>query len=431
MGWFGHPLLYLVLSGLFLLYYLTTGTRHRQVPWHLALWATQAGALAVNAFWLMDWVTYWWIRSPRPLSPFTLPHRTLHTLWEAPVWGEPADRAVAVLLLGSALIGTVALNYQRQRAAARVLGLGAAALWLLAVLGISWEPLGKVGTHGVMVPALWFAALPAAYAWTQGFRALCRLTGSAWRGTAVAALVVAAAGIALREPVLTVAGRCSGSTPLIIGLGPERRALRETLLTYTGPEARILWEDRSCTRETSRWSALLPLLTGRAFIGGLDPNAAIEHGVCGLADQTLAGRPIGSLSDAALEDYCRRYNVGWIVCWSPATVARLRAWPGAELTTEVADNGNGTLFTVRRPARSYVLKGKGQLVYADFHHVTFADVVPEDGWVVLSLHYQAGMRASPSRVLVEPHLDPNDPIPFVRLRVASPVARVTLTWEER
>jgi hypothetical protein len=430
LGWFAHPLLFLALSPLFLVYYLTVGTRHRRLAWHLALLATQAGALALNAFWLTDWVAYWWIRSPLPHSSVTLAHRTLHTLWEAPVWGDPADRAVAVLLLGSALVGIVAFHRERRRAAARVLGLGAAGLWVLAVLGISWEPLGRVGTHGLMVPALWFAAVPAAHAWVRTCHAAFWLTGSAWRGAALVALGLTGAGVALADMVVALSERCAATAPLVIGLSPERRALVDTLRTHTTPEARILWEDRLSSRETSRWSALLPLLTGRVFVGGLDPDAGIEHVAAGLAEHTLVGRPIGSWTDGALEDYCRRYNVGWILCWSPATVTRIGSWHGAALTTEVPDGG--TLFTVQRQSHSYVLTGQAQLMHADCHHITLADVVPDkEGVVVLSLHYQSGMRASPSRVHIEPVPDRDDPIPFVRLRLSSPAARVTLTWEER
>jgi hypothetical protein len=47
------------------------------------------------------------------------------------------------------------------------------------------------------------------------------------------------------------------------------------------------------------------------------------------------------------------------------------------------------------------------------------------------MHYQTGMRASPSRVQIEAKKDGDDPIAFIRLRVSGPVARVTITWEER
>jgi hypothetical protein len=432
LGWFAHPLLYFALSPLFLVYYLTLGTRHRRLPWHVALLATQAGALAINAFWLVDWVAYWWIRSPLRHSPVTLQHRTLHTIWDAPVWGEPADRALAVAVLGSALVGVVMFHFGRQRAAARVFGLGAWGLWILAVLGVSWEPLGRVGTHGLMVPALWFACVPAAHAWTQAFRGLSYVSGSVWRAALVAVVLLAAAGIVMRDVVLAFVDRCTGTAPLVIGLGPERSALRDTLLTYTSPEARILWEDRPASREAPQWTVLLPHLTGRAFIGGLDPEADIEYVSAGLSDHFLAGEPIDSWTDAELEGYCRRYNVGWIVCWSSAAVERFRAWPGARPLTPVADQGAGYLFEVLRRPRSFAQKGQARLVHADCHHITLADVVPEDGRVVLSMHYQNGMRATPGRVQIEREQDALDPIPFIRLKIdGGPVARVTLTWEDR
>jgi hypothetical protein len=432
LGWYSHPLLYFVLSPLFLVYYVTVGTRHRHLPWHVALLATQAGALAINSFWLVDWVTYWWIRSPLRHSPVTLQHRTLHTIWDAPVWGGPADRALAVVILGSALLGVVLFHFGRQRAAARVLGLGAWGLWLLAVLGVSWEPLGRVGTHGLMVPALWFAAVPAAHAWVQVYRALGYLSGSALRAAVLAAVLLAGLGMALRDEVLTFVDRCSATTPLVIGLGPERAALKDSLLNYTTPDARILWEDRPTSRETPQWSVLLPHLTGRSFIGGLDAEADIEYTSLGLADHSLAGQPIDTWSAADLDAYCRRYNVGWVVCWSPAAVTRFRTWPAAREIAPVSDQGTGYLFAVGGQPHSFARKGQARLVHADCHHITFADVVPEAGKVLLSLHYQTGMRATPGRVQIEREEDATDSIPFIRLNISGgPVARVTLTWEDR
>ena len=59
--------------------------------------------------------------------------------------------------------------------------------------------------------------------------------------------------------------------------------------------------------------------------------------------------------------------------------------------------------------------------------------------MVLSLHYQTGLRASPDRVALEPEQnsggltppDAGDLVPFLRLRVERPVARVTIRWQER
>jgi hypothetical protein len=431
LGWFAHPLYFALTLPLVLIYYLSVGARHRLAAWHLALWTALLGGLAVNLFWLTDWVAYWWIRSPLSGGEGILRHRTLQTVWDATLWGEPVDRALAATLFASALAGVWWLNQNHQRPAARILGLSAAGLWLLCVLGITWEPLGRVGTEQLLVPALWCTALPAAQAGVQGFRLLGRWVGGPGRAVAICCLAALTGVLLAPNDARTLLKRCRGTTPLEVGLGAEREALIETLKGRTSAEARILWEDRAGPRTTSRWTALLPLLSGRSFLGGLDVEGGIEHSYARLAEQKLAGRHLSEWSDAALDDFCWRYNVGWVVCWSPAAVARFNAWPGASLTAQVHDEGTGYLFTVLRQPRSFALKGQAQLVHADCHHITLADVIPEDGAVVLSLHYQKGLRASPSRVQVEPYEDTKDPIRFIRLRVSGPVARVILTWEDR
>ena len=125
---------------------------------------------------------------------------------------------------------------------------------------------------------------------------------------------------------------------------------------------------------------------------------------------------------------------------------------GAPAFILAAENGRGTLLLARDrrvlqsapPAEILqalvgvslspddLLKGQATLLHADAQHITLGDVIPdEDGVVVLSLHWQAGLRAAPGRVQVEREPDGHDPIGFVRLRTDSPAARVTLTWEHR
>jgi hypothetical protein len=224
--------------------------------------------------------------------------------------------------------------------------------------------------------------------------------------------------------------RARGTQPFAIGLGEERGALVETVKQHTTPLARILWEDRPSTRLSSRWPALLPLLTGRAFIGGLDPDAGIEHTAMGLGDQTLAGRPLREWTDAELHNYCARYNVGWVACWSAGARERFAAWPEAQPVAQLRDEGEGLLFVLNRRF-SFAQVGSAKLIRADSGHLILGDVVPQNGQVVLCFHFQAGLRVSPSRVTVERELDPIDPIPRVRLRLTEPAARVMLTWEKR
>jgi hypothetical protein len=386
--------------------------------------------MGLNAWWLFDWVTFWWLRSSLPTPTTMLVHRTLATFWECPLWGGPGDRLVAIALLGSAIPGVWIFHARHERAAARVLGLGAAILFLLTLLGIAWEPLGQVGTSGLFAPALWFAAVPAAQAWVHAFRGVRYVLGGPVRASVAIAALLGGIVIALPDHTATLAEGCLSAPALELGLSAEQNDVVEKLIAHTGPEARILWENREPAR---RWAALLPLLTGRAFIGGLDPDHTIEHSSIGLGPDRLLDRPLGAWSsDAALDEYARRYNVGWVACWSPAAVARMQAWKSATLVAELHDQGKGYLFRVRTQNRSFVLKGQAELVHADSHHITLANVVPENGVVVLSLHYQKSLRASPSRVQIECEIYADDPIGFLRLRVAGGrVARLTLTWDNR
>jgi hypothetical protein len=430
VGWLANPLLFATLFPFVLLYYLSVGPRHQFLGWHAALLAGLFGGLAVNAFWLVDWVRHWWIRSPLEISASLLPHRTIQTVWNAPLWGDSVDRSLAVALVGAAALGVLVFNQCKQRPAARLLGLGAGGLLSLAVLGIASEPIGRLGTAQLLVPALWFATIPAAHALVQSLYWARRRLGNWWRVALLATGFGALVGLTARDSLTRLACRSARPTPLAVGLGPERAALVDTLKAVTGTSARILWEDRAGSPTTPHWTSLLPVLTGRIFLGGLDPNSGIDHAFASLVEQNLAGRPIAQWSDQQLETFCRRYNVGWVVCWSPAARARFAAWKSAQATARVSDQGPGWVFLIRRP-HSFTLKGRAQLIHADCSHITLADVKPEDGIVLLSFHYLAGLRASPSRVQVDREPDADDPISLIRLRVSGPVARVKLSWENR
>jgi hypothetical protein len=425
LGWFAQPALFATLLPLLLIYYLSVGGRHPLI-WHLAFVSGVAGGVAVNSFWLRDWLTYWWIRAPLQAETPLLPHRTFHMFWAAPIWGEEADRRLAEIVCGGALCGVWFLNKARQRPAARLFGFGAAGFLLLAAAGLASEPLARLSTARLFVPALWLATLPAAHALAQAPAFACRLSGSIVRGAGLTAMVLGATAFAAQDTICVFAHRCTGTRPLTIGLTPEDQALVEAIHQHTTAAARILWEDYCDTATTSHWSALLPILTDRAYLGGLDANACIEHTYPAFVRLNLAGRPIGSWRDEELSDFCRHYNAGWAVCRSPAATARFRAWLGRDPVASIA--GSPPAFLYELPPPSFALKGHARLLSADFRHISLADVDPEDGRVVLSLHYQPGLCASPSRVQIEREPDPYDPVPLVRLRMPGPVARVTLTW---
>jgi hypothetical protein len=139
---------------------------------------------------------------------------------------------------------------------------------------------------------------------------------------------------------------------------------------------------------------------------------------------------VSEWTDEELEDYCRRFNIGWVVCRSKPTLERFLRWSKAERIATFGPNGEGVLLALNRP-RSYVLLGQARWLGAEVSRVRLADVVPENGVIILSLHYQKGLIASPDRVKVEePGPDPRQDIPLVRLRVDAPVAHLTLVWEK-
>src|SRR5262249_7258545 len=192
----------------------------------------------------------------------------------------------------AASLGVFLFNENSQRTTARLLGLAWVGFLVLAMLGIAWEPVARLGAAQLVVPALLFASLPAAHALTTGLGWLYRRSGSLLGPAAVAIGVAGLIALTASGPVLTWGMRLGVPQPLRLGLGSERTDLLAFLQTNTTSAARILWEDGHESQHDSLWTALLPLLTDRAFVGGLDPDAGIEHATGGLANRMLAGRPV-------------------------------------------------------------------------------------------------------------------------------------------
>jgi hypothetical protein len=215
---------------------------------------------------------------------------------------------------------------------------------------------------------------------------------------------------------------------LEVGLTPDRAATIQTLLDKTTPEGRILWEDRP--GRGHGWTAMLAVLTERSFLGGLDAEGRVEHMYARLHDGKLEGKPLADAewSDARLKQFFDRYNVGWAVCWSPESIERFRALPFAKQIAEVRDGESGVLFAIDRKL-SFFIKGQGQWIQSDWQRIAMAEVIPENGEVVLSMHYQSNLRVAPAFIQIERDLDLNDPIPMIRLRIPGPVARLLIAWD--
>jgi hypothetical protein len=426
LGWYADPLLMLLVLPLFLIYYLSVGARHALL-WHVGLLGGLLLAAALNAFWLLDWLEYWWILLPLHLGAPPLSDGTFPSLWDAPIWGGQGDRVLTCALLPAAVMGLVLCNQTRQRPAARLFGTAMIGFLAVAVASLGWEPLGRFGLARLWGPGLFFAVLPAAHLVTAIGDWVRRRVG--WWAVPLL-LALGAAGLTLTNAA-DWQRATTPAQPIAVGLPMSMQRIVDVLRADTTPEARILWEDRAEAGQASRWTALLPLLTERAFVGGLDADGLIEHTATGLRDHALAGRSLDDWTDAELEAFCGRYNIGWVVCWSRESAKRFDAWPLAERASVLPDEPEGMFFRIKRPA-SFVLVGSARWLRADSDCVALGDVTPQHGQVLLSLHFQEGMRVSPSRVRLERAESLSDHIDFVRLLIPDEhVARVTITWDKR
>ena len=160
----------------------------------------------------------------------------------------------------------------------------------------------------------------------------------------------------------------------------------------------------------------------------LDALAGALHQRIEVDDGILGDKPVAECDDARLWQFIERYNVGWVVCWTPESIQRFRSLPMARPIAELKDGQAGVLFALERKP-CYLLKGRAKWVQADAERIALADVEPENGEVVLSAHYQTNLRVSPAVVHSERDLDLDDPIPLIRLRVPGPVARLSIVWE--
>ena len=83
VGWYFHPLIWLGLGPVVLIYYLVFAPRHGPAL-HLGLAGITFAGIAPNAWWLADWGKYWWLRQPPSAENFPMPG-------VGAVLGGPAD----------------------------------------------------------------------------------------------------------------------------------------------------------------------------------------------------------------------------------------------------------------------------------------------------------------------------------------------------
>jgi hypothetical protein len=426
IGWYAHPLVWLGLAPVVFAFYLVFAPRHGP-GWHLGLAGITSAGVVPNAWWLVDWAKFWWLRQPSEQDHVPLPE------WSA-ILGTPEDYAILCAGLPGgpviplvAVVGVVLLWLTHHRAAAGLAVVGVLVSVASARVGAAW-PRVPADVPGRVAPlAVAFLIPAAAFAIWE----VLRRFRAASLGAVAAAVGLLLVGWADGPGEPLAHGLGVRTEPLVIGFTPEQKRLLAAIEQHTAPDARILWDDAD-ERTGGNWSALLPVYTNRVYLGGLDSDSEIDHGHCALCDQRLNGRALAEWTDAELVAYCRWYNVGWVVCRGGRTADRWARYPFAKPVARLTEDGQPVvIFAIDRP-RSFVLSGSAVWESADAKRIVLTDVRPNaDGEVHLSLHAFEGLRAYPSYVRLESLPDPTgrDPIHHIRLRMPGPVPRITLVWE--
>jgi hypothetical protein len=446
-------------------FYVTVGWRHGR-RWHAAVFGAGALAVAVNLPWL---ITLWNFREIRVGSGFFM---TINSAWFlADYFTEPsAEGRTALKLLVLGMLGLAGWWFGGRRGSAAAFGGSIVALLLLTGFGSLWGPTKIMEPLRFRVALLFLLASPAASTVVGVSRGLARWVGGV-KGKLATALMWGAMlgvwGIAERPLIGVYWAFFTLPWPLVVGVQPEMKELVDYLRDNTDLSARILFEDQLrmlefTDPETVHWTPLLPDLLepdSRMFIGGLYHMAFIKHHqMAAFGDFQLGNRPIDEWTLPEIEEYCRIYNVGWVVCWSPLSKFCFDRYPAAKRVATIRryssdrpppDNDHEwksmvqragrdvaikymlegdrsyAIYRVERP-RSYFLQGKGRIVAVGPNRVELADLKPDAGAVVVSLHWIDTWRADPPSKL-SPELVFPDPVEFVRIELPVAVDRLVLT----
>jgi hypothetical protein len=450
-----------------LLAFLATVWRKHGWRWHVSIFGAALIAVAVNLFWLAP---LWQFRGIRTSSGLFMTTNTPWFLYEFLLYPSPEGRTSLILLiLGT--IGLVGWWFGGRRTSAAAFGGSIVCLILLTGFGSLWGPTKTLEPLRFRVSAFFLLTLPAASTLVFVSKTFARWVGGGWPGfLVVLGLWGGPLGCwAVFEPnyFKICWWLISNHHPLVVGNKPEIRMMVDWLKANTDLSARILFEDQLrllelTDPESTHWTPLLPAMLEpdqRMFIGGLYQTAFIKHhNQAAFGDYQLGDRKINEWTPSEFRTYAETYNLGWVVCWSPlsrfwfdhlpsasrvATIPRYssrnrpvskdrNAWEaiirraGFDVAEKYMLEGesNYAVYRLDRP-HSYFLHGKGKIVRVDPDRIELADVEPEGGAVVLSLHWLDTWKSDPPLPL-KPEPRPPDPVDFLRIELPGPVGKIVL-----
>jgi hypothetical protein len=206
--------------------------------------------------------------------------------------------------------------------------------------------------------------------------------------------------------------------PLQVGFDEVQRQWVAEINQIADERARLLAEDGSGYRGMGL--AALHLGTHTQWVGGPYRGAYITYHRVNFFMGKLNDRPIGSYDDTELAAFLRRYNVHWVMAWTPESKQSFDGRVG--LLRRLKEIGGLAFYEVVAPVDSFFERGAGKLS-VELDQIRLENVVPENGRVVLRYHYYEHLVAEGARGL-RPYPIPGDQVPFIE--VVEPSSTVTI-----
>jgi hypothetical protein len=354
-------------------------------------WLLIVSAPYVWRLWSSSWVvelgarTSFWAYS-RPFEPF-------YYYLDLDRDGHQAGALELVLLM------LAVLQLRRDGRRARPVGLALSSLFMICFYGSNISYLASIQPVRLTAALAYLSAVPAA----MGLAHLWERGGMFERGAVSTCAVVLLA--------LVGYGYFPYSGVLRVGYSPTEKQLLVWLKKTPVPPGRILIEDSydgGHLGETSllsgRIGPLLPLLTGREFIGGpMDPY--IRHAFANACDGMGFG---GRLDERNLEQVFKDYGISTALVWSHAAYRALKRLRSFQKVGRV-----GRLVCFAGPEGRTVLAGRAH-VRASWNLIQLSEIHPEGGRVVLAYHHDPDLVVDPPARLA-PVKWGLDPVPFMAI----------------
>jgi hypothetical protein len=325
-----------------------------------------------------------------------------------------SEKGFRLMLLFLGSWGTWKLVRSENRTAGVTLASAWIVLFLLAYFGSliplvkSWQLLR------FKVPLDLFLALAASYIVAYGL-ALRSLTPRSYVLPAIGACGLLAFMLNLFET------ETRGTMSLRTRLRPELNAIVEWIEKETPADGRVLFEESGdetgFVYDGMYLSAFIPHWTSRELIGGPINLYNDRHHFAEFHSGKFLKKDVQELTDDAIRNYFRLYNIGAVVAFHPASVQRIESVPG--LVTLDRRIGPVHLMKVNQPL-TWFLEGSGKLK-TSLNRLELSEIKGKE--IVLKYHWTQGLVASPPAQIVPSRIY-DDPIPFIK--IIKPPSALTL-----